>query len=575
MAVFKTKNIIKSKFKLAIYHLSLFGLFFSLFFFSSDAHAFSFGDLFGGDEGVVELDDVTNNIRASISTLPGLITAISYLLALLLGITGILKLKEHVENPTQTPIRTPIIRFIIGGALLALPIIYEAMLVSIDGGERTDFDPSGNLGNSLSALLGNLLQEFSTGDLNNVLANIITSLSDTPLLISAVAYLIGLVSGVAGLLKIKEHVENPDQTPMREGVIRLIIGGALFGLPTVYQAMFDSIGDASLLGQITSLFGAASVFYSGYAIDVCLPTDAFLGTSLGQSICGIITHSGVFPAFLSAIAYLIGLILGFLGILKIRDHVLNPQQTQVWEGASRLIAGGIFFALPVMVEVARATVAPTVLSGFAFASVTGYNDGDIACGGDVSGLDVSLSCFTSDLIGPIHVVLNLFAIVAGMMLLMIGTSRLTKSAQEGAKGPAGLGTVMTFIAAGALISYNELLRAATQTLSFGSDDFFGILPITATYAIMSETYTNGMTEAELDHVYAVITAILQFMIMIGLVSFVRGIFIIRDVAEGSQQASLMAGLTHMIGGAVAVNLGPLINVVQVTLGITEYGIVFE
>jgi hypothetical protein len=61
---------------------------------------------------------------------------------------------------------------------------------------------------------------------------------------------------------------------------------------------------------------------------------------------------------------------------------------------------------------------------------------------------------------------------------------------------------------------------------------------------------------------------------VGLISFLRGIYIIREVADGNQQASMMAGLTHIIGGALAVNLGPLINAVEQTLGITGFGINF-
>ena len=64
------------------------------------------------------------------------------------------------------------------------------------------------------------------------------------------------------------------------------------------------------------------------------------------------------------------------------------------------------------------------------------------------------------------------------------------------------------------------------------------------------------------------------MTIVGLISFVRGIFIIRSVAEGSGQASIMAGVTHLVGGALAVNLGPLLAAVQWTLGITDYGIRF-
>jgi hypothetical protein len=64
------------------------------------------------------------------------------------------------------------------------------------------------------------------------------------------------------------------------------------------------------------------------------------------------------------------------------------------------------------------------------------------------------------------------------------------------------------------------------------------------------------------------------MAVLGWISFIRGWFIIRDVAEGSQQASLMAGLTHLFGGALAINLGPVLNAAQTTLGLTAYGVNF-
>ena len=88
-------------------------------------------------------------------------------------------------------------------------------------------------------------------------------------------------------------------------------------------------------------------------------------------------------------------------------------------------------------------------------------------------------------------------------------------------------------------------------------------------------YTEGMTAAERSAAHATITAIIQFVIIVGIISFVRGIFIIRGVAEGSQQASIMAGVTHILAGSLAINLGPLLNAVQFTLGLTDFGITFR
>lgn len=518
-----------------------------------------------------QFDKIAKNIVTSSDRLPGFISGMSYLLALIFAVTGILKLKEHVTNPTQTPLRVPIIRFIVGGALLALPILYEAMSVAINGGENPVFDPSQTMGNVLSSMLGFLAGFIPLGNANNIMEQVIDSIEETPALVSAVAYLLALLFGVAGLLKIKEHVENPDQTPLREGVIRLLVGGALFAIPMVYSAMFELIG-TSIMGNITSIFGAAGMIFSSYTLEVCNPLGGLIGglfggTTMGDAICGVFFNAGAFPAFMTALAYLVGLVLGVWGILKIKAHVLNPQQTSLWEGVSRLGAGGAMFALPFIVEVMRNTVAPPASMISSLTQATGFNETAMPCDG-TSGLDGILYCMMDDITTPMHAVVNFFTTCAAFVFAMVGISRLTKSAQDGARGPGGLGTLMTFAAAGALISYNALVRAATVTLGMGAG-----IGRTSTNAVMQ--YTKGLNGAEAAHIHTVISAIIKFMIIVGIISFVRGIFIVRSVAEGNSQASLMAGVTHMVGGALAVNLGPLINAVQTTLGINAYGITFS
>lgn len=74
---------------------------------------------------------IGSNITLSIAQLPGLLTALSYMFGILLGVLGIMKIKDHVENPGNAPLKDGAIRLAAGGALLALPIIYEAMLNTV------------------------------------------------------------------------------------------------------------------------------------------------------------------------------------------------------------------------------------------------------------------------------------------------------------------------------------------------------------------------------------------------------------------------------------------------------------
>jgi hypothetical protein len=489
-----------------------------------------------------------------------------------MGGLGILKFKEHVENPNQTRLREGIVRLLVGGGLFALPIVYEAMASAIGGGSFG----SGGAGFSSMAIIGGALGTMSqflpTGNVNQVLANIVTSIGGLPGAVSAVSYLLAIVFGVAGILKIREHVDNPEQVGLREPAIRFIAGGALFALPPIFSAMqttisgdgaspFDVFTDIlSSIGGLLGLGGAPACNPAALIGGALGGLGGLLGgaggTTVGGVICSTFSSSAALPAFLTAVSYLFGIVIGVWGVLKLKDNVLNPQQTPIWDGVNRLLAAGAFFSLPYMVTVAKNTVAALML---AF-DTTNYKGAPTG-----AGLDAMMVGFMADIYGPMLFIMNFFGYVAGTILIMIGISRLLKSAQEGPRGPGGLGTMMTFLAAGALIALSPMIGAFSGSL-FGDQ----VTKVGADIA-----YTTGMATNEVAHVQAVISSVIQFMLVLGVVSFARGIFIVREVAEGSQQASLMAGLTHLIGGALAVNLGPVINAVQETLGLTGYGVDFS
>ena len=98
-------------------------------------------------------------------------------------------------------------------------------------------------------LVGGVEQAHATGgagsDFSTISGNITTSIQELPGLLTGVSYMLGILLGVLGILKIKDHVENPGQTPLQHGAIRLAAGGGLFGLPIVYEAMQNTIGQGN------------------------------------------------------------------------------------------------------------------------------------------------------------------------------------------------------------------------------------------------------------------------------------------------------------------------------------------
>ncbi|PCJ01782.1 MAG: hypothetical protein COB14_03480 [Alphaproteobacteria bacterium] len=540
----------------------LFSGFISFLFFVLFSHS-----AFAGD-----MNDLAESIADSTSRLPALIAGFAYLSGLLLATSAIFKSIDHVSNPTQTPIRVPVIRFLIGGALFALPIITEAAITTINGGTITTFTTSDTALYDLSGAFGALTGYLTVGNVNSVMGSIVFSMGQLPALVAMVAYLLALITTVSALYKTRDHVEDPERVPLKDAVIRFITAGLLFGLPTAYEAMYTTInsGGFGFAGAVLQLVSGINFIMSTESATLLTDCNVFAwvsGTTLGDVMCTLLQTTSGLPKFLTIVSYLLGTILGLWAIIKIRDHVNNPSQTALHEGISRLLAAGAFFALPMVALSLQYSVTPNVLAVAVLVGTnTGFVSGTPTCG-SANSLDVAMACFMDDILGPSHVLLNFFCFVAGLIFVMIGISRLTKSAQEGARGPGGIGTVTTFLIGGLLMSATTILRAISGSL-------FGVFGMqTATTASLA--YTGTMTAAETAAAYNVIDAVLKFMIVIGMISFVRGLFIMRDVSEGSQGASTMAGMTHIMGGALAVNLGPVINAVQATLGITTFGVTFS
>ncbi|MAI63273.1 MAG: hypothetical protein CL600_00060 [Alteromonas sp.] len=271
--------------------------------------------------------------------------------------------------------------------------------------------------------------------------------------------------------------------------------------------------------------------------------------SIGDILCNIVAGSALLPTLLAAISYLLGILFTFTAILKTKEHVEQPNQVPLSEPVKRFLAAAGFLSMPVVATAIKNTLIGSTPIGLS-------NSGIIGAGGMSSGgLDAMLFLLVADIFYPFMFLLSGFGFVAGLALVMVGIGRMLKSAQEGPKGPTGTGTVFTFIVAGVLFSIDNIMAATTGTL-------FGTTNVTS-YGVLTTTTGDPLVDG---HIQVVIGSITGFMIIIGLIAFVRGMFIVREVAEGGQ-ASLMAAVSHIIGGAMAVNIGSVINAVQTTFGL--------
>lgn len=99
------------------------------------AAAMTTGILLAGTEAhATNIGDVATNITDASGSLPNLISTVAYIGGIGLGVAGVFKLKQHVDNPGQVAMKDGLIRLGAGGALLALPFLTDVITGTIDAG---------------------------------------------------------------------------------------------------------------------------------------------------------------------------------------------------------------------------------------------------------------------------------------------------------------------------------------------------------------------------------------------------------------------------------------------------------
>ena len=149
------------------------------------------------------------------------------------------------------------------------------------------------------------------------------------------------------------------------------------------------------------------------------------------------------------------------------------------------------------------------------------------------------------LIWAVCFLLAVFAFIQGCL-------RLMGHANAGGAGPSLWSAGVSFLIAGVLMALPGVLAGAGETF-FGADS--------ATSATLG--YGGG------GHDYGKLLAALAWIVrVVGLIGFVKGIYVLRGASDGAPGATVSGASMHMIGGAMAWHIVPLLGAVQATLGIS-------
>lgn len=485
---------------------------------------------------VNDINNLATTTADNSNLIPNFIAYICYICGTAMASWGLLDVKGHVEQPTQRALKIGLSKLALSGLLFALPYVANTTI-------NTFYDPDGS--DSVD------IQQFASIDgaggtkgFWDLITKIQTSTQILPDFMVYICYIMATALTAYALFGIRRSVEDPSRNSYKGPVAQLFTAGFLFSVPYMARVIYYTL--------TSSVSGTVNLITSTYRFS----QDASAGT-VGSMVDNARLNAAVLPNFAVYIAWVVGVYFVIRGLLMLKDHANDGGRTPIVEPIKRLSVAGMCFAIPLLAE--------TVINSFALKAATVVStssngwavDSTVANAGGLDGMFVALAKNT---VNPLLFAIDVFCYIAGILIIVFGLQRFVKTAQEGARGPLGYGTLSMFVVAAALLAFPHMVGMLGNTI-------FGTTASLTKITFMSNI--GGVLDANLEkQALNVLSACVAFIGVIGYLSVVRGLFIFKAHADGNGQATLFSAVTHLVAGIIAVNLGQFVNYMQNTLGLT-------
>jgi intracellular multiplication protein IcmC len=142
------------------------------------------------------------------------------------------------------------------------------------------------------------------------------------------------------------------------------------------------------------------------------------------------------------------------------------------------------------------------------------------------------------------------AFLLGLCITGVGLFKLKQFSEAG--GRIGIQQPLIILFVGTcLIALPGMIDMTTETMSLGAS--------TGTELLSEPNVGGGVPGMD-----GAIKGVLLFVKLVGHLAFIRGFLILKDVGEQKQGASIGRALTHILGGAAAININATIAMLGAT-----------
>ena len=283
---------------------------------------------------------------------------------------------------------------------------------------------------------------------------------------------------------------------------------------------------------------------------------AFAQDNLGEMFCSAFENTLPFGDLFVWVAYVCGAMAAMRGIYFLRAHSEDPRSVRLAVPLCYLGGAACLLSIPAFIAAIEETL-------YHLEGNEGMGECAAGAVSEAEGLDEMLTSFIDNIKEPL---LSLIAITAGLCGLYMIINGVLKASRHGTDPKAySIQNILVSLGFGCILfTVGTSLQQMLASL-FGEDEITESTAIS--WATLGAMIGEDVSQQFIDSVNAALT----FVQLIGAISFVRGWLIMKKVMEGGGNVTLAQGLTHIIGGCLALNIYAFLLLMDATFGLNLLG----
>lgn len=299
--------------------------------------------------------------------------------------------------------------------------------------------------------------------------------------------------------------------------------------------------------NVRSAFSVAFV-----AIAALFLSQPAFALTLGEVMCNSTHNFTPVTKIITGLAYIAGAIAIGRGLLMLAT-ITESRETKLHNPIMHLVGGAAMLAFPATMNLILHSIF-NISGGGGISACTGDLPSSASSGIGLDGLMINLIGNIKD---PMTFMLSAIAIVIGAFLVLRGLMKASKYGLD-PKSNSVANILANLVIGAVLFAVGTSLGVLLNTM-FGDSNI-------QSYNILSWSNLLSTTGVDTTQFQVAIYAALTFFQLIGFIAFIRGFLILKNAIEGSGQATMAQGLTHILGGVCAINIYYFLQVMDNTFG---------